>query len=226
MKILGVFVLFLAFACSAQAQAPQGTKDSASPAPTASPADHAGMPAVSAVLLLRTSLTSRNATEGKEVKAMLEKSVALPGRESLPKGTIIRGHVAQVSPHSKAKPNGALLLVFDEAMPKNAPPVPLIVQIRRLAPSEASEIETTNMPGSKLGGTSNAGGAQNLQFQIQDHSTLSSTGNTKLQSDIKDVYLSSSAGGSGTVLSPGQDVYLDEDIRMTVLMAPDTAKTK
>jgi hypothetical protein len=220
MKILSVLLLSLTtFAVTAVSQTPAASPEGVT---AKSPSEaKAGAPAVSAVLVLRTSLTSKNATEGKEVMAVLEKSVVLPGGQNLPRATLLRGRVVQVSRHSKDKPNGALLLVFDEARPKDGPHVPVLIQIQQLAPSAAAENNLQKMPGARLGGTSNSGGTQQLEFENAEHSTL--TSNNK-QSDIDGVYLRNTAGGSGTIFSLGEDVYLDSDIRMTVLIAQGPPK--
>jgi hypothetical protein len=217
MRILRVMFLSFTVAIAAGAQIPAATEPAGTPV--------AGAPAVSAVLILRNSLTSKNATEGKEVKAELEKAIVLPGGQTLPKYTMVFGRIAQVSQHSKGKPNGALLLVFDMARVKGKDPVPVIVQISKLMPSAAAENNTQTMPGStggRIGGTGNSGGTQQLQFEREDKSTLA--GNNK-QSDIAGIYLRNNAGGSGTVFALGEDVDLDQDIRMNVLIAQGQPKT-
>jgi hypothetical protein len=180
-----------------------------------------GSPAVSAVVLLKTNLSSKGSTQGQVVKATLEKPLVLPGGINLRKGTDLYGHIAEVSAHSKARPNGALLLVFDEARPKDGPAVPLLVEIRRLAPAGAEPAEA--LPGARLGGTSNSGGTQQMQLDNNDHGEIRL--NTR-ESDIRGVYLRNSAGGSGTIFSLGEDVYLDSGMKMDVLVACMPHKTE
>jgi hypothetical protein len=182
-------VLLLSFTCAAAAVAQT---------PVAAPATNA----VSAMVFLKTSLDSKNAAQGKEVKAMLDKAVMLPDGVTLPKATMLYGHVVQASPHSKEKPNGAILLTFNEARPKDAPAVPLVVQITKLSPSLATE----NM---KQASKRGKGAAEE----------------SSSQSDIAGVYLVNPKEGSGAVLSVGTDVFLDSDIRMTLTLAPAPAKT-
>jgi hypothetical protein len=227
MSVLRVLVLSFAFAAVAGAQTPAGTgTGSSSPSATERTATQVpspaktGTPAVPAVLVLRTTVNSKNAAEGMELKATLEKSIILPDGQILPRSTLLLGRIAQVSSHSKAKPNGAVLVIFDTARPKGGPVVPLLVRIQKLSPSSIAENTSQDMPRARVGGTSNSGGTEQLEFENADHSTLRS--NMK-QSDIEGIYLQNTAGGSGTIFSLGEDVYLDSDIRLTVLIAPAPA---
>jgi hypothetical protein len=220
MRILRMLLLSFTCAAAAYAQtpAPTGTSGSTSaPATgTAGQSPSSKTAAVSGTLILKTSLSSKNAPEGKEVKAALKQTVVLPGGEALPKGTLLYGRVAQASSHSKAKPNGVLLLVFDEARPKGAAPVPVLVKIKELAPGPVVAEGGGGMGkrGGK-GGTSNSAAAYKPNPEPDDPASAHSDFK---QSGIDNVYLQNSAGGSGALVSPGDDVYLDDDVEMTVLI--------
>jgi hypothetical protein len=168
---------------------------------------------VRAVVSLRTSVTSKNAPEGKEIKATLERAVTLPDGTVLPRNTEIRGVVAHSSPHEKKKPNGALMLAFYEAVPKHdSTPILLLTKMQELSSTNNA---TVPMPGAKLGGTSNAGGGAQLNFEQNDRSDLSS--NIK-SSGLSGILLDASAPGSGVLYALGDDVYLDSGTQITLLI--------
>lgn len=84
---------------------------------------------------LKQPLSSRNAKVGQDVTAALEKPVSIDGA-ALPKGSILQGHVVDVTKHTKATPNGSLTIVFDHAKPKNGEPVAIRASVYRIALSE------------------------------------------------------------------------------------------
>jgi hypothetical protein len=220
MRVLRILLLSCTFAAVgyAQTSAPAET-GSGAPAPTTGTAERNPSPKTAAVggtLILKTSLTSRNDAEGKEVKAALKQALVLPSGETLPKGTPVYGRVAQASSHSKAKPNGVLLLVFDEARPKDAAVVRVLVKIQELAPAAAPANGGAGRRGARMGGTSNSEATSQSGYEANDPG---STHSNFKRSGIENVYLQNSAGGSGAVFSAGEDVYLDSDIEMTVLIA-------
>jgi hypothetical protein len=214
-------LLFLSFALVTTIGA-QEVKPENAPVATAQTAPPAGIPVVTATVTLETSVTSKNSHEGTPVKALFKHPVTLPDGETLPKGTILLGRILQVSPHSKAKPNGALLLIFNEARPKEGVSLPLAVKIRSLSQSADSENAAIVLPGAKVGGAANSGGEAQRDFELTDHSTM--TSNIK-QSGLDGIYLQPSPGGSGVVFAAGTDIYLDSGIRMTLLIARAPAST-
>jgi hypothetical protein len=225
MRVLRLLLLSCTCAAAACAQTPvpAGTS-SAAPTPATGAAEQSPslkIAAVGGTLILKTSLTSRNIAEGKEVKAALKQAVVLPGGETLPKGTLLYGRVAQASLHSKAKPNGILLLVFDEARPKDAAVVPVLVKIQELAPAAGpAGGRGVGRRGSKSGGTGYSAGTS----PSGDANDSGSAHSDFKRSGIENVYLQNSGGGSGAVFSPGDDVYLDNDIEMTVLIGKPPPK--
>ena len=228
MRVFRILLFSCAFAATACAQtpAPAGTS-SAAPAPstgTTGQSSSSKTAAVSGTLILKTSLTSKNAPEGKEVKAALKQTVVLPDGEALPKGTLLYGRVAQASSHSKTKPNGIILLVFDEARPKGAAAIPVLVKIKELAPApvEAGGGGGMGKRGGK-GGASNSPAAYKPDPEPDDPASAHSEFK---RSGIDNVYLQNSAGGSGALVSPGDDVYLDDDIEMTVLIGKGPPKSE
>jgi hypothetical protein len=130
LRITMAGLLCIAMAVSASSQT------TSSAAPVGAAATEANVLGVRTVLYLRTDVSSSGTKPGKEVKAELAQAVTLPGGLLLPKGTLFKGTVLDVSKHSKEKPNGSILLEFSRAFPKGKDPVSVVVQIEKLAPEE------------------------------------------------------------------------------------------
>ena len=184
---------------------------------------NAGTPAAVVTAVLQTSISSKNTAAGKEIKAVLRKEIRLPDGTRLPAGTMLSGRVEQVSTHSRSSPNGALLLVLNSAKTRDGTTVPVVVIVRALAASVASENEVIQLPGVRLGGTGNSGGAEQLVFNRNDRSDLHS--NLK-QSGLTGIYIDNKAGGSGTFFAVDEDVFLDGGVQLKLLIArtPSTPK--
>jgi hypothetical protein len=223
MKTVKVFCVFLASATLGVMLTRAQTVPLASPANASQPS--AGdnvqkLDSVRATLILRTSLTSKNAPQGKPVRADLEQALKLPDGEILPKGTTFLGTVLASSKHSKDKPNGTLVLEFHEAAVKGRDPVRLIVRLKGLAPSVENENARTTLPthGNMVALAGNSGGSEQLNFEFNDRSNL--TGKQADMSSVAGIHLLPSAQGAGAIFSLGEDVFLDADVQMTVLVAP------
>ena len=231
-------MLLCVVGCVSMAAAQQPAAPAAQPSATpAQPSGTSAQPsagrrvtATTAVLFLRTSLTSSSSTPGKEVKAELRQAVALPGGITLSKGTLLMGTVVAINKRSNEKPNGAMVLQFDRALPKGMPPLPVLVRITDLQPSLGTENATTELPNSNghmVGLASNSGGSALLSSEFNDRNPLESKYPTA--SSVAGVYLAPTAQGSGLMYAAGADVYLDRDIRMVCLIAaapPDTKETQ
>jgi hypothetical protein len=227
MKTVTVSLTFLASAVlavtlsTAQSPAPAEASPSA-PAPTAQKLD-----AVRATIILRTSLSSKNALSGKSIKAVLKRPVTLPNGEVLPRDTTFVGTVLASNKHSKEKPNGTFVLDFHEAQPKGHDPIQLIVRIKALAPAVEDEDASVSLPnsnGNMVALAGNSGGNAQVISQLNDRSNLNAK---HLEaSSIEGVHLLPSSQGAGAIFSLGEDVYLDPDVQMTVLLAPVPEKAR
>jgi hypothetical protein len=222
MRKLPLFLLTLTFSGFLLAQAPvppsvTAPKTDNGPGPlTIQPTKPlpSNVRGIAVVVSLRTSLTSKNAPEGKEIKTTLEHAVTLPDGTVLSRNTVIRGVVAHASQHTKQKPNGALMLVFSEALSKSeAAPVPLFAKMRQLA---TATNDTVTLPGARLGGTSNAGGTEQLSFESNTQGSM--TSNVK-SSGLAGILLDATAPGSGVLYALDGDVFLDEGTQITLLIA-------
>lgn len=94
----------------------------------------AGQVAVDASL--KQALTSRSAKQGQDITAVTEKPATL-GSMALPKGSLLLGHIVDVTKHTKTTPNGSLVVVFDHVKPKGGgDPVEIRASIYRIALSD------------------------------------------------------------------------------------------
>src|SRR5215471_9246182 len=80
----------------------------------------AGLVSVNTSLKVRVS--SKDAKVGQAVTVALENPATIGGTV-LPKGTVLLGHVVDVTKHSKEAPDGSISIVFDQAKPKKGDPV-------------------------------------------------------------------------------------------------------
>jgi hypothetical protein len=78
-------------------------------------------------------LDAKKNKPGDPVTARTIEATRSYGRQVLPKGTVLVGHVSQAHPRSKAESASALAIVFDKAVLKDGSEVPLNVTIQALA---------------------------------------------------------------------------------------------
>lgn len=88
---------------------------------------------------LQKPLDSKKSKPGDPVLAKSAESVKANGREVLPRGTKIIGHLTSVGAHTKEKPQAVLGLVFDRAILRNGSEVPLRVAIQAVAPGPGTD---------------------------------------------------------------------------------------
>lgn len=84
---------------------------------------------------LKGGLSSRNAKVGQAISAVLEKPATIDGT-AFPRGSMLLGHVVDVTKHAKTSPNGSLTVVFDHIKPKSGDPVAVHASIYRIALSD------------------------------------------------------------------------------------------
>ena len=90
----------------------------------------AGQVPVSAAL--KKTLSSKDSKVGQEIAAITEKPVTI-GTTELPKGSLLLGHVVNLTPHTKDTPNGSITIVFDHAQPKKGSPVEITSSVYRIS---------------------------------------------------------------------------------------------
>jgi len=84
---------------------------------------------------LKKELNSKAVKVGEEFTAAIEKPVTI-NNTTLPKGTLLLGHVVDVTRHTKETPNGSITIVFDHAQVKKASPIPISASVYKISFSE------------------------------------------------------------------------------------------
>jgi hypothetical protein len=106
---------------------------------------------------LERPLDVRKNKPGDQVIVKTAAKVKSDGRDILPKGAKIIGHLTTVKARSKEDPNSALGIIFDRALLKDGE-IPLHVFIQAVAPGQDSAIPTMSMTPATAAGTSGAMG--------------------------------------------------------------------
>jgi hypothetical protein len=119
----------------AQAASSASTSSSVSTQPSQTNAGVASGTTFNATL--NTSVDSKKAKAGDSVIAHTTESVNSDGKTMLPKGTKLVGHVTQALARAKGDSESSLAIIFDRAILKNGPEVPLSVAIKALASAQA-----------------------------------------------------------------------------------------
>lgn len=85
---------------------------------------------------LKKTVSSKNAKVGDQISATLEAPATINGT-TLAKGSMLLGHVVDVTKHSKETPNGSLVIVFDHEQPKSGDPVAIHSSVYQISQSES-----------------------------------------------------------------------------------------
>lgn len=85
---------------------------------------------------LSSPVDSKKCKPGDAVAAHTTEAVKAEGRTVIPKGSKLVGHVTQASARANGEAESALGIVFDKAVLKNGPEIPLNVAIQALASAE------------------------------------------------------------------------------------------
>lgn len=84
---------------------------------------------------LKKELNSKVVKVDQEFTASTEKAVVI-NNTTLPKGTLLLGHVVAVTRHTKETPNGSITIVFDHAQVKKADPIAIRASVYKISLSE------------------------------------------------------------------------------------------
>ena len=215
MRLFWILLPLMGFGTVAGAQAP-------TVAPTANQTANGGKiegtpsPSVEAFLDLDGALSSKVAA-GKEFKLLSEKPIKLPDGKILPRLTPFHGIVVQASAHSKALPNGALLLKIDEARPKNETPIPLTVTIDDVGQSFDDDAPQAKKDDKKKDDGSTAKKGSDATTQTGHQTAFKKT-------QIDGAFLAPSDKGSGILVAPGAELYLDHPTVLSVTITEIPAK--
>jgi hypothetical protein len=173
---------------------------------------------------LKTRVSSKDAKVGQAVVVTLENPATIGGT-LFPKGTMLEGHVVDVTKHGKETPDGSLSIVFDQAKPKKGDPVNIVASIFRIQPSENMLLaQRTDVTAGMRGTTGNDVNTAVLRQNIDKNShTITGTQSpdgapVQVVSFMPGIALSAVASGSnsGIMTAKNQDVELPVSMDMVI----------
>jgi hypothetical protein len=194
---------------------------------------------------LDTPVDSKKVKTGDAVNAHVTEAVKANGQTVIPKNTKLVGHVTQASARAKGDAGSALAIVFDKAVPKKGPEVPLRVVIQAMAaaprftPDAGPDVAAINNGGAAAEGspmkpsrTSPAEVASRTASGTEKPTNTGSgigggldsagklTSNSHGVLGLEGLHLSTdatSATEGSLITSSGKSVHLDSGIRMLLV---------
>jgi hypothetical protein len=103
---------------------------------------------------LQKPLDSKKNKSGDQVIVKSVESVKSDGRDVLPKGSKIIGHVTAAKAHTKENAESSLGILFDRAVIKGRREIPLHFSIQAVAPAQSSSAPTMSMTPATAAGSS------------------------------------------------------------------------
>jgi hypothetical protein len=168
---------------------------------------------------LKKPLSSRSAKAGQDIMAVTERPVKVNGTD-IPRGSLLTGHVVDVTPNKKGGPSGSLTIVFDKLEPKKGTAFAVEASVYTIALSENQVNEQRNVASM---GTQESTAAQQTTAAVRNgadqmSSVVAADGTVTVSSSIPAVALSAVTGGekSGIVTAQNGDVDLAGGTRMIV----------
>lgn len=174
--------------------------------------------------MLKKGLSSQNAKTGQEISAVTEKPATVNG-VAIPRGSVLTGHVVDVTPFKKGGPAASLTIVFDKLEPKKGTPMPIEASVYQIGLSDgqmqgqrhdtdmgmrgsAAEQQTTSAV---------RGGSDQMDNTVQGM-TSASDAPVHVVSSVPGVALSAAAGGerSAIMMSSKQDVQLASGAELVI----------
>jgi hypothetical protein len=176
---------------------------------------------------VKKSFSSRDAKVGVEVTAQTYQDLTL-GTTKIPKGSMLVGHVVDVTKHTKDTPNGSVTIVFDQAKPKKGDPIAITASVYKLFPAEDSgqRADTASgMRGTAAGEGTNAAAARetiDANSKVVNGMVSASSAPIQVISYVPGIALSAVAGGakSAVVTAKNDDVSIYSGMYMVVGVAP------
>jgi len=142
MRVTGRVFLFTgaAIALLSAVGSPAWTQNTGSVVNDAQPPAPRNIQLVPARATLDSTLDAKKAKPGEPVRAKLEASVQIPDEPTLPKNTVLAGHVDQVQA-SEHHSNSSLVVTFDQAKLKDGQVLPIKVTVMAIAEPAMMEDE-------------------------------------------------------------------------------------
>jgi hypothetical protein len=202
--------------------------------------------------VLSSSVDSKKVKVGDKVEARTTDAMLEDGKEMVPKGAKLEGHVTEATARSKGDNGSTLAIQFDRAIPKKGEEIPLDVLIVAVAPPEndfsGGSAGPGNDPMSNRGAAAAGGspmGSARSQNPTSGTPTYPSAGSAgspsespatsgpgQLPANSRGVYglrdlklmMSNSGTSQTTVLtSTGKNVHLDGGTRLLLVGQAQTA---
>jgi hypothetical protein len=173
---------------------------------------------------LKKALSSRDAKVGQEIAAVTEKPATING-VAIPRGSILTGHVVDVTAFKKAGTPGSLTIVFDRLVPKKGDAIPVVASVYRIALSENQILGQRHDTDMGMRGsaaeqqTTSAvrGGSDNMDNHVSGMQSAAGAA-VHVESAIPGVALSAVGGGeqSAIMTAPKDDVDLAGGAEMVI----------
>jgi len=179
---------------------------------------------ISVTTALKATVSSKDAKVGQAVTVTLESPATVSGTV-LPRGTVLEGHVVNVTRHSKETPDGSLSIIFDQAKPKKSEPVNIVASIFKIMPSENMRLSqhtdlAAGMRGEPGTDLNTARLSQSIDKDSHTSTATQSAPGAPVQvvSFMPDIALSAVAGGSssGIMTAKNKDVELPLNMNMVI----------
>ncbi len=160
---------------------------------------------------LAKALDSKKLKEGDEVQAKLTGSITLPSGATVPRGTMLIGHVTEAKARSKSDSESALGISFDKIVLGKGEDLPIKGVLQAVAPNPNGDVST--------GAYLDQGPSLRMATQSQVPSTVS---------DPKPVLTEQSTGvlgfknmtlKDGVITSTGKEIKLDTGTRFMLSVA-------
>ena len=173
---------------------------------------------------LKARVSSKDAKVGQAVMTTLEDPATIGGT-LLPRGSVLIGHVVDVTKHSKSTPDGSISIVFDQAKPKKGEPFNIRASIFKILPSENMMLaQRTDVSSGMRGATGTDTNTALLRPNIdKNEHTVSGTQSAagapvQVVSGIQGVALAAVADdkNSGIMTAKNQDVELPASMDMVI----------
>ncbi len=111
-------------------------------------------PGTTVRVILQKPLDSKKNKSGDQVIVKTVESVKADGRDVLPKGSKVIGHITAAKAHTKENAESSLGILFDHAVLKDRPEIPLHFFIQAVAPAQANAAPTMSMTPATAAGSS------------------------------------------------------------------------
>jgi hypothetical protein len=205
---LGLVVVLTATVCAIAAQEPGGAFEGQVPVNCT----------------LKKAVSSRDAKVGQEIAAVTEKPTTING-VAIPRGSMLTGHVVDVTAFKKGENSGSLTVVFDKMEPKKGAAFAIEASVYRIALSENQVLGQRHDTDMGMRGsaaeqqTTSAvrGGSDNMDNHVSGMQSAAGAA-VHVESAIPGVALSAVGGGerSAIMTAPKDDVELAGGAEMVI----------